>query len=167
MKFYGRYGDLNKHYEVSLSQMVHDILGHDHIHWRPQWIRPYTSLWPYYQTWPYYGLWPYYQILGGFYRTLQRVRLADRGRLLLRTPSPVPFGTCICSYVETIFSWACHVSGLWISNIPRYFYFALSLLASTYLVLFWHHISISNNTLFGVGSLITVQYPKYAHGPYC
>ena len=31
MKFYGRYGDLIKNYEVSLSQMLHDILGHDHI----------------------------------------------------------------------------------------------------------------------------------------
>ena len=30
-KFYGRFGDLIKHYEVSLSQMLHDILGHDHI----------------------------------------------------------------------------------------------------------------------------------------
>ena len=30
-KFYGRYGDLIKHYEVSLSQMLHDILGHDCI----------------------------------------------------------------------------------------------------------------------------------------
>ena len=30
-KFYGRYGDLIKHYKVSLSQMLHDILGHDHI----------------------------------------------------------------------------------------------------------------------------------------
>ena len=31
LKFYGRYGDLIKHYEVSLSQILHDILGHDHI----------------------------------------------------------------------------------------------------------------------------------------
>ena len=30
-KFYSRYGDIIKHYEVSLSQMLHDILGHDHI----------------------------------------------------------------------------------------------------------------------------------------
>ena len=30
-KFYGRYGDLIKHYEVSLSQMLNDILGQDHI----------------------------------------------------------------------------------------------------------------------------------------
>ena len=28
---YGGYGDLIKHYEVSLSQMLHDIMGHDHI----------------------------------------------------------------------------------------------------------------------------------------
>ena len=47
----------------------------------------------------------------GFHRTLQRVRLANRGRLLLRTPGPVPFWTCICSYVETILSWTCHVYG--------------------------------------------------------
>ena len=30
-KFYGRYRNLIKHYEVSLSQMLHYILGHDHI----------------------------------------------------------------------------------------------------------------------------------------
>ena len=30
---------------------------------------------------------------------------------LLRTPGPVPFGTCICSNVETILSWTCHVYG--------------------------------------------------------
>ena len=31
--------------------------------------------------------------------------------LLIRTPGPVPFGTCICSNVETILSWTCHVYG--------------------------------------------------------
>ena len=48
-------------------------------------------------------LYKYYNF-GGFHRTLQRVRLANRGRLLLRTPGPVPFWTCICSNVETILS---------------------------------------------------------------
>ena len=43
---------------------------------------------------------------------LQRVRLANSGRLLLRTPGLVPFRTCICSNVETILSWTCHVYGL-------------------------------------------------------
>ena len=32
---------------------------------------------------------------------LQRVRHAKRGRLLLRTPGPVPYGICKCSFVET------------------------------------------------------------------
>ena len=43
---------------------------------------------------------------GGFHTTLQRVRLANRGRLPLKTPGPVPFGACICSNIETIFTWA-------------------------------------------------------------
>ena len=30
-KFYGRYGYLIKHYEVPLSQMLDDILGHGHL----------------------------------------------------------------------------------------------------------------------------------------
>ena len=109
-KFYGRYGDLIKHYEVSLSQTLHDILGHDHIPWHPQLIRHYTNLRTYYRTGlnTDFTLLPYF---GDFHRTLQRVRLANRGRLLLRTPGPVPFGTCICSYVETILSWTCHVYG--------------------------------------------------------
>ena len=40
---------------------------------------------------------------GGFYRILQRVRLANRGRLLLRTPGPVPFGTCIVLMLRPFF----------------------------------------------------------------
>ena len=42
---------------------------------------------------------------------LQRVWIASRGCLLLRTPGLVTFGTCICSNVETILSWTCHVYG--------------------------------------------------------
>ena len=46
-----------------LSQMLHDILGHDHIQWHPQSIRHYTNLRTYYRTGLYYPFWPYYQIL--------------------------------------------------------------------------------------------------------
>ena len=60
-KFYGRYGDLIKH-DVSLSQMLYDILGHDHIQWNPQLIRHYTNLRTYKRTGLYYRFWPYYQI---------------------------------------------------------------------------------------------------------
>ena len=62
-KFYGRYGDLIKHYEVSLSQMLHDILGHDHIQWHPQLYRHYTYLRIYKRTGLKYRFWPYYRIL--------------------------------------------------------------------------------------------------------
>ena len=110
-KFYGRYGDLIKYYEVSLSQMLHVILVHDNIQWHPQLIRHNTNLQTYYRTGLYYRFWSYYQILEVSVEHLQRVRLANRGRLLLRTPGPVPFGTCICSYVETILSWTCRVYG--------------------------------------------------------
>ena len=65
----------------------------------------------YHWTGPYYHFWPYYQISRGFHRTLQRVQLANIGRSLLRTSGPVPFWTCICSNVETILSWTCHIYG--------------------------------------------------------
>ena len=42
---------------------------------------------------------------------LQQMRLENRGRLFLRTPGPLPHETCICSKVETIHSWTCHVYG--------------------------------------------------------
>ena len=71
---------------------------------------------------------------GGFHRTLQRVRLANRGRLLHRTPGPVPFGTCICSNVETILTWTCHVYG------P--FEFRTSLGTSILLFIFSSHLGI-------------------------
>ena len=62
-------------------------------------------------SWTLIPIWTLFPNFGGFHRTLQRVRLANRGRLLLRTPGPVPFGTCVWADVETILSWACHVCG--------------------------------------------------------
>ena len=76
-KFYCRYGDLTKQYEVPLSRILHDILDDNHIQWHPPLIRPYTTFWP-------LLIWTF----SIEYR--QRVRHANRGRLLLRTPGPVP-----------------------------------------------------------------------------
>ena len=45
-KFYGRYGDLTKQYEIPLSRMSHDILDDDHLQWHPQLIRHYTNFDP-------------------------------------------------------------------------------------------------------------------------
>ena len=102
-KFYGRYGDLIKHYEVTwhsgkwpctMTPSIDQTL-HQFAKFLPNWtLLPILTLLP---------------NVRGFHRALQRVRLANRGRLLLRTDGPVPFGTCICSNVETILSWTCHV----------------------------------------------------------
>ena len=84
--------------------------GHDHIQWHPPLIRYFTKSWPCYRTGPYYR---FFSLITLFREVsighLQRVRLANRGRLLFRTPGPVPFWTYICSNVETILSWCCHV----------------------------------------------------------
>ena len=54
----------------------------------------------------FYGITLFREVSIGHF---QWVRLASRGRLLLQTPGPVPFGTC--SNVETIISWTYHVYG--------------------------------------------------------
>ena len=54
----------------------------------------------------YYVITVFWEVFIGH---LQRVRLANRGRLLFRTPGSVPFWTCICSNVETILSLTCHI----------------------------------------------------------
>ena len=81
-KFYGRYGDLIKQYEVSLTQMLNDILWPDHIQWQPPTdqtlyrTRPFTKFWV--------------------------VSIELLRRVWQRTLTPPdtwsrPFGTCICS----------------------------------------------------------------------
>ena len=84
-KCYGRYGDLIKQYDVSLSQVLNDILWPDHIKWQPPTGQTL------YRTRPFTEFWAVFRELS------RRVLHADRGRLLLRTPGPVPFRTCICS----------------------------------------------------------------------
>ena len=88
-KFYGRYGDFIKQCEVSLSQMLNDILWPDHIQWQPPTdqtlyrTRPFTEFW----------------VVS--IEHLRRVWHADRGRLLLWTPGPVPLGLAYVLLVET------------------------------------------------------------------
>ena len=69
----------------------------------------------------------FYLIARGFHRTFatgaacqQRSRAYSSGHLVMPN-----LGTFKCSNVETNLSRACLVSGLWVSNIPRYFCFAL------------------------------------------
>ena len=104
--------------KLSLSKMMYDIFGYDHVQWHPPLIRTFTESWPCYRPWRYYWTWPYYQIQVCFRRTFA-TGAASQQRTL--TP-PDTWSFPICSNVETILSCACHVSGLWISNIPRYFF---------------------------------------------
>ena len=88
-KFYGRYGDLIKQYEVSLSQMLNDILWPDHIQWQPPTDQTL------YRTLPFTEFWVV------SIEHLRRLWHADRGLLLLRTPGPVPLGLAYVLLVET------------------------------------------------------------------
>ena len=88
-KFNGRYGDLIKQYEVSLSQMLNDILWSDHIQWQP----------PTDQN--LYRTRLFTEFLVVSMEHLRRVWYANRGRLLLRTPGPVPLGLAYVLLVET------------------------------------------------------------------
>ena len=56
-KFYGRYRDFIKQYEVPLSRMLHNILDDDHLQLHPLLIRHYTNCWPYDWSGPYYRIW--------------------------------------------------------------------------------------------------------------
>ena len=163
MKFYGRYGDPIKHYEIFLTHMLHNILGHDHIQWHPPSISHFTKSWPCYPTWPHCRSWCYYLIAGGFHMIFATG--AARWQRKLTPPDIwscfVPFGTptdhpksvrnrcvieffiyvfcvvnlpfdisicvgafviglsqissffffCMCSNVEIILFWTCHVCG--------------------------------------------------------
>ena len=67
-KFYGRYGDLTKQYEVHLSRMLHDILDGDHIQWHPPLIGHYTNFWPL-LIWTLLPNLTFYLIVQGIHRT--------------------------------------------------------------------------------------------------
>ena len=112
MKFYGRYGDLIKQYEVPLSRMLHDILDDDHLQWHPPLIRHYTNydhitdldLITEFDFLPNCERFPL-NICNGCGMPTEDAYLS--GHLVLSH-----IGTCKCSNVETNLSWTCLVSGL-------------------------------------------------------
>ena len=123
-KFYGQYGDLIKHYEVPLSQMLHDILGHNHIQWHPPLIKHFTKSWACYRTGSYYRFWRYYLILGAFHRTF-----ATGAASLYRTLNPrdtwsYPILVLVFVLMLRLFIRELVMSTDLFTDIPRYFYFA-------------------------------------------
>ena len=85
-KFYGRYGDLIKKYEVPLSRMLNNILKGDLMQWNHPFIRHYfvTLL----LNWTLLPNLTITQLREVSIEHLQRVRHANRGRLLLQTSGP-------------------------------------------------------------------------------
>ena len=84
-KFYGRYGDLIKQYEVSLSRMLNDILWTDHIQWQlptDQTLLSNSN---------------FYWVLRGFHRTFATGVVCRQGTLTPPNTWSRPFRTCICS----------------------------------------------------------------------
>ena len=133
-KFYGRYGDLTKQYEVPLSRMLHDILDDDHIQWPPSLIGHYTNFWPLLISTLLPNL-TFYLIVQGFHRTYATGAACQQRTLTPPDTWSCPLGTCMCSNVETNLSLTCLVSGLLNFEHPSVLLFCL--------VQMWYHKSRS------------------------
>ena len=57
------------------------------------------------------GLYYRFDLITKFWRFPYNIATGAASQQRTLTPCPVPFGTCICSNVETILSWTCHVYG--------------------------------------------------------
>ena len=98
-KFYGRYGDLTKQYEVPLSRMFHDILDDDHIQWHPPLIGHYTNFWPL-LIWTLLPNLTFYLIVQGFHRTY-----ATGAACQQRTLTPPDTWSCPIWDLQMFFCW--------------------------------------------------------------
>ena len=122
-KFYGRFGDLIKQYEVPLSQMLHDILDEDHLQWHPPLIRHYTNCWPHYWSGAIYQT-DYYLIARGCHRTFAAGAACQH-----RTLTPPDTWSCPTSelagvlMLRPISPELVLFPDFWVSNIPPYFCF--------------------------------------------
>ena len=112
-KFYDRYGDLTKQYEVPLSRMLYDILDDDNIQWHPPLRAHSTKFWPL-LIWTLLPNVTFYLIVQGFHRTLTPPNTWSCPTLGLAC---VLMSGRICPELVLF-------PDFWVSNIPRYFSFA-------------------------------------------
>ena len=92
----------------------------------------------------------------------------NRGRLLLRTPGPVPFGTCISSNFETILSWTCHVYGpfefrtsLGTSILHITKYFVINSTRKDYWVFFDNNMNLNSNVYLLLFYILYLMHHAY------
>ena len=111
-KFYGRYGDLIKQYEVPLFRMLHDILENDHIQWHPLLIRHYTNFWPL-LIWTILPNLTFYLIVQGFHRTYAMGAACQQRTLI--TPDTWSCPILLYMFVYHIFM----TSSLWLAVGPQ------------------------------------------------
>ena len=119
-KFYGRYGDLTKQYEVSLSRILHDILDDDHIQWHPPLIRHKINLWQL-LIWTLLPNLTFYLIVQGFPRTYSTGAAYQQRTLSPPDTWSYPTLGLACVLMSRPISPAL----VCFRNIPRYFSFAL------------------------------------------
>ena len=123
-KFYGRYGDLTKQYEIPLSRMLHDILDDDHIQWHPPLIGHYTNFWPL-LIWTLLPNLTFCLIVQGFHRTYATGAACQQRTLTPRDTWSCPTLGLACVLMSRPISPELVLSpDFWISNTPRYFSFA-------------------------------------------
>ena len=123
-KFYGRYGDLTKQYEVPLSRMLHDILDDDHIQWHPPLIGHYTNFWPL-LIWTLLPSLTFYLNVQGFHRTYATGAACQQRTLTPPDTWSCPTLVLACVLMSRPISPELVLSpDFWISNTPRYFSFA-------------------------------------------
>ena len=123
-KFYGRYGDLTKQYEVPLTLMLQDILDDNHIQWHPPLIWHYINFGPLLIM----TLLPnstFYVIVQGFHRTYATSAACEQRTLTPPDTWSCPTFGLACVLMSRPISPELVLSpDVWISNIPRYFSFA-------------------------------------------
>ena len=122
-----RYGDLTKQYEAPHSRMLHDILDDNHIQWNPPLIGHYTNFWPL-LIWALLPHLTFYLFVQGFHRTYATGAACQQRTLTPPDTWSCPTSGLACVLMSRPISPELVLSpDFWISNIPRYFSFALSI----------------------------------------
>ena len=111
-------------YEVPLSRMLHDILDDDHIQWHPTLIGHYTNFWPL-LIWTLLPNLTFYLIVQGFHRTYATGAACQQRTLTPDTWFCPTLGLACVLMSRPISPELVLSPDFWISNIPRYFSFAI------------------------------------------